>query len=72
MKMCHMMSKNLDKLHEMADKIGIKRKWFQDKGSCPHYDICKSKRKLALNYGAVEFEDRFQQVEIIRHFKDVT
>lgn len=68
MKMCHMMCKNLDKLHEMADKISVNRKWFQNK-TTPHYDICKSKRTLALQFGAEEFTSREQQVEIIKFFK---
>ena len=67
--MCHMMSKDLDALHAMADKIGIKRQWFQNKpGGTPHYDICKSKRKLAVQNGAIEC-GREKIVEIIRHFR---
>lgn len=67
--MCHMMSKDLNALHEMADKIGVARKWFQNKpGGTPHYDICKSKRALAIRYGAVE-SDRHGIVEVIRHFR---
>lgn len=61
--MFHMASTDLDALHEMADKIGIKRKWFQDahrgtKLHHPHYDISKSKKLLALRFGAVEVNDR--------------
>lgn len=42
----------------MADKIGVARKWYQDfgKASCPHFDIAKSKRILALAAGAVPIE----------------
>lgn len=68
MMMCHMMSKDLNALHSMAEKIGIKRKWFQNKaGRTPHYDICKSKRALAIEYGAVE-TDRNGIMAIITHF----
>lgn len=54
---------DLEELHQMADKIGIKRKWFQNdyQGTeyhSPHYDICQSKKKLALEFGAVEINDR--------------
>ncbi len=28
MKMCHMLADTENELHEMADKIGIKRKWY--------------------------------------------
>ena len=52
--MCHMMADTLEELHEMADKIGIQRKWFQDKPRFPHYDISKSKKALAIQHGAKE------------------
>lgn len=48
MLMCHMVADTVDELHEMADKIGIARKWFQG----DHYDICKAKRELAIRFGA--------------------
>lgn len=64
MKMCHMLADNVSELHSMADRIGISRKWFQS-GSTPHYDICQSKRKLALLEGAL-VADRKKVVELIR------
>lgn len=64
MLMCHMTADTIDELHAMADRIGIERKWFQDK-SIPHYDICQSKRKLAVELGAIEETSR-QSVERIR------
>jgi Protein of unknown function (DUF4031) len=54
MLMCHMLADTPAELHAMADRIGVKRKWFQRKASAPHYDICKSKRALAVAAGAVE------------------
>lgn len=54
MKMSHMIADSDDELHAMADRIGIARRWFQDKFSGPHYDIAKSKRALAVQFGAVE------------------
>ena len=53
MLVCHMTADTLDELHEMAQIIGIKRQWFQNK-SIPHYDICLSKRILAVQCGAIE------------------
>lgn len=42
-------------LFEMADKIGVKRKWVQNYGTPrEHFDICLSKKKLALKHGAKE------------------
>ncbi len=50
MKMSHMVSNCEEELHDMAKKIGVGRKYYQG----DHYDICMSKRKLAVQYGAVE------------------
>ena len=61
--MCHMAADTLPELHEMADRIGVARRWFQD-GRRPHYDICKAKRVLAVRAGAVETTSR----ELIRLF----
>jgi hypothetical protein len=54
MKMCHMIADTDEELHAMADKIGVARKWHQG----DHYDICLSKRALAIKAGAVEIEWR--------------
>lgn len=58
MLMSHMASTNINELHKMADTIGVNRKWFQDKPGHPHYDICKSKKRLAIKNGATEINDR--------------
>lgn len=47
--MCHMISDSEAEMHEMADKIGVARKWYQG----DHYDIALSKRALAVKNGAV-------------------
>lgn len=52
---CHMLCDgNLNELHKMAEKIGLKRSYFQCSASVPHYDLTPSKRKLAVRSGAVE------------------
>lgn len=53
MKMCHMTADTLDELHAMADAIGMKREWFQDKNH-PHYDVAIVTRKKAVALGAIE------------------
>jgi len=58
MSMSHMIADTLPELHEMADKIGVARRWFQAKSSFPHYDVCKSKRELAIQLGAVAVDKR--------------
>lgn len=53
--MCHMMADSDKELLAMADKIGVRRKWHQHPGtSRSHFDICLSKRKLAVQAGAIE------------------
>jgi len=44
----------------MAAKIGVARKWWQspEKKSGSHYDICLSKKALAIQYGAIEITCR--------------
>lgn len=54
MKMSHMAADTLTELHEMADRIGVARRWFQDKPGHPHYDVSISKRTLAVQFGAKE------------------
>lgn len=54
MVMCHMIAETEVELHEMADRIGVARRWYQG----DHYDIALSKRALAVRYGAVEIEWR--------------
>lgn len=51
---CHMWSDDLDALHRMAKRIGMRREWFQNKPGFPHYDLVFSRRQTALSLGAVE------------------
>lgn len=51
-KSCHMFADTLDELHSLANRIGLKRAWFQDK-RVPHYDLTEGKRLQALQHGAV-------------------
>ncbi|MEX2524475.1 MAG: DUF4031 domain-containing protein [Gammaproteobacteria bacterium] len=68
MKMCHMIADSLDELHRMAERIGLRRRWFQDGGSFPHYDVCLTKRDMAISYGAVPVERR-ELVRIMRELR---
>jgi len=62
-----MIADSIDELHSMADKIGVARKWFQNK-RIPHYDICQSKRALAVKLGAKE-SDRTEFVSVMRRIQ---
>jgi hypothetical protein len=57
MKMSHMIADSLEELHAMAKAIGVNKKWFQPTNH-PHYDICKAKRQLALQNGAIAVSER--------------
>jgi hypothetical protein len=45
-----------EELHATTAKIGVVRKWWQspEKTSGSHYDICLSKKDLAIQFGAIE------------------
>ena len=64
---CHMFTDavELDELHAMAERIGLKRAWFQEHRLAPHYDLTPSRRADAVAFGAVEV-DRARSVEIWR------
>lgn len=53
--MCHMVADSSDELMEMARKIGVHTRWLQKKGTPQeHFDICMTKRELAVKAGAHE------------------
>lgn len=68
MKMAHMLADTLNELHDMADRLGLKRGWFQNH-SAPHYDLCQAKRRLAIEYGAIEINRR-ELVTLIRVWRE--
>lgn len=52
---CHMFTDGpIEELHAMAQRIGLKKAWFQNPkpGDHPHYDLAPSMRALALTQGA--------------------
>lgn len=72
MQMSHMIAETSEELHSMADAIGLKRSWYQDKGSFPHYDVSERKRELAIQHGAVPLTQRelVQKVQQLRKRKN--
>jgi len=67
--MCHMLADTEDELHAMAERIGVAHRWYQAKASTPHYDICRTKRALAIHNGAVDVGRR-EVVSVIRRIRD--
>ena len=66
MKMSHMIADTEKELHTMAAKIGVARKWYQG----DHYDICLSKRELAVKAGAKEVSMRELVILLKRNRND--
>jgi hypothetical protein len=62
--MCHCWADSRAELFAMMELIGVQTKWFQQppKASWEHFDITMSKRKLAIQHGAVE-TDRYAPLE---------
>lgn len=55
MKMSHLVADTTKELLDMVDKIGVNKKWMQKKGKYDeHFDICLSKKLLAIQNGAIE------------------
>lgn len=56
---CHLTTdsaEGLEELHEFAAKLGLRREWFQERPQwwfC-HYDVTASKRRQAIELGAVD------------------
>jgi len=53
--MSHMVADTREELLATVDKIGVQRKWIQERDTPrEHFDICVAKRKLAIQFGAIE------------------
>lgn len=48
--MCHLIGDDEAKLHEIAQRSGVARKWYQQ----DHYDIAQGAKKKAIHHGAIE------------------
>ena len=56
---CHLTGP-LPRLHDFAAALGMKRAWFQDHPSAPHYDLTPKRRAKAIALGAIEVPAREQ------------
>lgn len=66
MVMCHMLADSTEELLEMARIVGVPAHHIQYPGTTKeHFDICLTKRKKALLFGAKEISTK-QMVEILR------
>ena len=51
---CHLLADTRDELHDMADALGIPRRFFQEHPWRWHHDLPEHLRPLAIELGAVE------------------
>jgi hypothetical protein len=51
---CHLLADTPDELHEIADQLGVPRRFFQDHPWRWHYDLPSHLRDEAVRLGAVE------------------
>lgn len=51
---CHLVADSIEELHEFAQRLGLRRNWFQHAASYPHYDVTLEVRQVALRMGAIE------------------
>jgi hypothetical protein len=52
----HMQADTAAELHAMAERLGLRREWFQSKPARPwhdHYDLPRERRELAIELGAI-------------------
>lgn len=69
--MCHMFADTDQELETMARWIDLDPKWIQKPRASigPHYDIAKSKREIAIRFGAIACNDIDQEVEAFEKVK---
>jgi hypothetical protein len=67
--MSHMAADNLQELFEMAQKIGVDERHFQNKPGRPHFDICQTKKELAIKQGAQLVHDSQIIIMLKNNFK---
>lgn len=51
---CHMWADSEAELHTFANRLGLRREWYQDKTEFKHYDLTARRRVKAVALGAVE------------------
>jgi len=49
-----MVADTLQELHDFASRLGLQRRWFQNRDRYPHYDVTVAVRMRALRMGAID------------------
>ena len=55
---CHLFADTSEELHAFAERLGMRRSWFQDDPRLPHYDLTPARRAEAVRLGAREMTRR--------------
>jgi Protein of unknown function (DUF4031) len=58
---CHLVADDPSELHDFADRLGLRREWYQSKPGRPwhdHYDIPSWARERAVALGALPLTTR--------------
>ncbi len=67
---CHLFADSVNELHSFAQRLKLKRSWFQAHKRLNHYDLTTNKRRLAIREGATQV-DRKTEVLHYRNRKGV-
>jgi hypothetical protein len=62
---CHLLADTREELHELADRLGMQRRFFQDHPWRWHYDLPSHLRAQAVQRGVTELTTR-QVAELLR------
>ncbi len=63
----HLIGEDIEHLHSMAEKIGLKRKYFQNKeGGIPHYDVWGRPKKKLLSWENVKLVSSKKLIKLAR------
>lgn len=54
----HLFADTQAELHDFALRLGMRRRWFQDKPRLWHYDLTAARRARAVRLGAQELDSR--------------
>ena len=69
---CHLVADTEDELHAFGDRLGLQRKWFQQRADRPwqdHYDLHEAARDVAIALGAqpISWREMALHVRAKRH-----
>lgn len=54
----HLMADTPEELHAFAERVGLRRRWFQAHPRLWHYDLTATRRERAVALGAVQLGTR--------------